>query len=596
MFRFAGFELDPQRAELRGPDGEAIKLRPKSYDMLLVFVANAGRVISKTELLEAVWPNVHVGEDSLFQCVREIRVALGDEQRELIKLVSGKGYLFDADVVAGPKQTASAAPVASTTAGSAVAALPAAAPSIAREIAAAATPKRRFPFGLRGPATLALGLGVCAIIGLAVAAPMLRNGIAPERRTTAEPKPLTVIVMPMTAATDDPQLAALTANVTDRLTDGLAKIDNIRVIAGRPPIPPGAALAAISVSVEAATVRTNADFVVDAKLQRGERGFDIEARLTSPAGEVRWAGNASIVIDNIDLDLQQSRLAAGVGHQLARRINALAHSGAPPNSDGKPSTSAKVAVEQATALMNQTNRERFKTAQAMLEKARAEEPDNVEIDVALAAVMMRGIQMVWYTPEEKDAAEREGQAVIERAVRTRPNYIPVLESYCRFLNATNQFVESLVVCAKVMAFDPWDGIGLYHMGLAHMQLGRFEDALASFKQANQYDTPQVSRWTWPLGIGMMHTLMGHDAEAIPWLQRSIAITSATGRTHMILASAYWSIGRQEEAKTVLAKALELRPGSTAENIALPRKNASQAYLKAAGRIRKNLIEAGLPEK
>ena len=37
MFRFAGFELDQQRAELRGPDGGAIKLRPKTFEMLRLF-------------------------------------------------------------------------------------------------------------------------------------------------------------------------------------------------------------------------------------------------------------------------------------------------------------------------------------------------------------------------------------------------------------------------------------------------------------------------------------------------------------------------------------------------------------------------------
>jgi len=95
---FAGFELDQERARLRGPDGEAIKLRPKSFDMLQLFATNAGHVLSKQDLIEAIWPKVHVGDDSLFQCIREIRTALGDEERQLIKLVSGRGYLFEAEV------------------------------------------------------------------------------------------------------------------------------------------------------------------------------------------------------------------------------------------------------------------------------------------------------------------------------------------------------------------------------------------------------------------------------------------------------------------------------------------------------------------
>ena len=113
VFRFASFELDERRAELRGPDGEAIRLRPKTFEMLRLFAANAGHVLSKQELMEAVWPNVHVSEDGLFQCIREIRAALGDDQRQTIKLVSGRGYLFAVEVSvepAGPTASAEAAP------------------------------------------------------------------------------------------------------------------------------------------------------------------------------------------------------------------------------------------------------------------------------------------------------------------------------------------------------------------------------------------------------------------------------------------------------------------------------------------------------
>src|SRR5688572_3046045 len=98
LLRFAGFELDEQRAEVRGPDGAVVKLRPKAFEMLRVLVANAGRVLSKEELIAAVWRSVHVTDDSLFQCVRDLREALGDDERRLIKVVPGRGYLFAAEV------------------------------------------------------------------------------------------------------------------------------------------------------------------------------------------------------------------------------------------------------------------------------------------------------------------------------------------------------------------------------------------------------------------------------------------------------------------------------------------------------------------
>ena len=98
MLRFSGFELDSERAELRRPDGETVKLRPKTLEILRLLAGNAGRVLSKQQLMEAAWPNIHVGEDSLFQCIREIRTALGDDKRQVVRVISGRGYLFQAEV------------------------------------------------------------------------------------------------------------------------------------------------------------------------------------------------------------------------------------------------------------------------------------------------------------------------------------------------------------------------------------------------------------------------------------------------------------------------------------------------------------------
>ena len=89
VHRFAGFEFDAQQAALRRPGGEIVRLRPKPLNMLQFLITNAGRVVTKQELMEAVWPNVHVGEDSLFQCIREIRSAIGDDRLQ----EQGQGYV-----------------------------------------------------------------------------------------------------------------------------------------------------------------------------------------------------------------------------------------------------------------------------------------------------------------------------------------------------------------------------------------------------------------------------------------------------------------------------------------------------------------------
>ena len=562
MLGFAGFELDQQRAELRGPDGKAIRLRPKTFDLLRLFAANPGRVLSKQELMTAVWPDVHVSEDSLFQCVRELRTALGDDKRQLIKVVSGRGYLFEAEV----SDTAVLVAQEEAAIGQPASVEPdtKAAPETKSEPA-----KRRLDFGMRRSAALAAVAGL-AIAGLAIAAPILRPGFIFARG------PATITVMPLADASNDPLAAQMAASVTGRLTDGLARIGTIRVL-----IPHTAA--------------TQADLVVTGELDKTEQSWSLRARMTETAtGEVKWTVSLAVDLTDADVQLQQSRLAAGIGHTLALRINGLLNSDK-RSADGLPAGNAKVAIEQATASINQTTPERFRAAQAMLEKALADGPDNVDLQVALAAFQLRGIQLVWYSPAERDAAESNAKTMLERALRARPNQIPVLEAYCRFLTTTNRFVESLVACARTLTHDPWNGIALYHIGLAQIRLGRFEDALTTFKQADRFDTPQVARWTWMLGAGWVYMLMGRAEDALPWLQRSIAITPASGRPHMLLAAAYQQLGRTAEAGAALAKALELRPGSTASNVPPPTRNASPVYLEASERIIQLMIAAGLPE-
>jgi adenylate cyclase len=92
--RFGSFTLDLDRLCLRGPSGRAY-LRPKSFEVLRYLVEHAGRVVTKEEMLNAIWPDVTVGDESLTQCVSEVRRAIGDENQSIIKTVPRRGYLMD---------------------------------------------------------------------------------------------------------------------------------------------------------------------------------------------------------------------------------------------------------------------------------------------------------------------------------------------------------------------------------------------------------------------------------------------------------------------------------------------------------------------
>src|SRR6266849_11041766 len=90
----AGLTLDLRREELRDAAGTRIELQNRSFAVLRHLATNAGRVVTKDELLEVNWPGVTVTEDSLTQCISEIRRALGDAGRDLIRTVPRRGYMI----------------------------------------------------------------------------------------------------------------------------------------------------------------------------------------------------------------------------------------------------------------------------------------------------------------------------------------------------------------------------------------------------------------------------------------------------------------------------------------------------------------------
>ena len=80
-------------------DGAMVPLRPKSFDVLVYLVQHPGRLVSKAELIDNVWRDVAVTENSLVQCIKDIRQVLDDGAQTKIETVSKRGYLFAPAVI-----------------------------------------------------------------------------------------------------------------------------------------------------------------------------------------------------------------------------------------------------------------------------------------------------------------------------------------------------------------------------------------------------------------------------------------------------------------------------------------------------------------
>lgn len=97
VLRFDAFTLDQaRRALFRG--GAELELRSQSFDVLSYLVEHAGQLVSKQDLFETVWGGAARTDDSLVQCIKDIRQALGDSDHRIIKTVHRRGYVFVAEV------------------------------------------------------------------------------------------------------------------------------------------------------------------------------------------------------------------------------------------------------------------------------------------------------------------------------------------------------------------------------------------------------------------------------------------------------------------------------------------------------------------
>jgi adenylate cyclase len=99
VYGFNSCALDLSRGCLR-VDGKETSLRPKSFEALRYLVENSGRLILKDELIKALWPDTAATDESLTNCIAEVRRAIGDRDQTIIRTLPRRGYIFTVEVTA----------------------------------------------------------------------------------------------------------------------------------------------------------------------------------------------------------------------------------------------------------------------------------------------------------------------------------------------------------------------------------------------------------------------------------------------------------------------------------------------------------------
>ena len=237
------WRLDGGTGELQhdGPPPESQRIEPKVAEVLVYLARRAGQVVSREELLSAVWPGVVVGDDALTQAIIKLRKALGDDARRpaYIETLSKRGYRLIAPVAVAEEPARIAMPLAAKDAApaGAMATDSAATPVPVEPLAQAATtpattaaqPARRWRWVAWGGGLAALAIATVLGLGIHHSWHWPSGGNETPRTAPAEALPV-IAVLPLVNASGNPAREFFSDGVTDEIIHALGRYAGLRVI------------------------------------------------------------------------------------------------------------------------------------------------------------------------------------------------------------------------------------------------------------------------------------------------------------------------------------------------------------------------------
>jgi adenylate cyclase len=516
--RFGAFTLDRGRASLTGPSGD-LPLRPKAYDVLLYLVDHRDRVVSKDELMEAVWPNVFVTENSLVQCVSDIRAALGEEGPSILKTVARRGYMFAAPVTV---------PVAATAEPPAAAADPAVAAASARR------PLR--------PLLLA-GLVILALAGLGGTWWWSADG---EPESVASTGRLSIAVLPLAAF--DSGNDYLADGLTEDIIGALARFPELAVLAPRTV----AAYKGRAPAREEIARDLKVRYFAEGSVRQSGGKLRLSMRLAdAQSGTLIWsdqydtdADQLIVVRDDIVRNVTGS-LAVRMTNSEQARLMAR-----PP-----ASLEAYDLVLRGRHLLSRLTRTATSNARTAFERAVELDPNYAPAYVGLGRADLVAVHLGW-TPDPAGTLRR-AEARARKAVAIdefNPAAQVLLGRIHARLGEYDRAVETLRHALELNPSDPETYAGL---GDALLWSGEIDEARQMLEIATRLDPRLPSQELFNLGAA--YFLLAEYDRAAQVFERAVAREDGNPFIHAMLAAIYAKAGRREEALREVAEVRRQNP-------------------------------------
>jgi TolB-like protein len=528
-YLFEDYAFDTDRRELhRGP--AVVSVAPLAFDLLEYLIRNRERVVSKDEVLKAIWKGRIVSDEALTTRLNAARGAIGDsgEKQHLIKTLPRKGFRF-----VGAVQEAQRYASAQAAAGG--------------------------PGGVPNSNGASLN---------ALSAP-----------------PLSIVVLPFANIGGDPEQDYFADGVTESLTTDLSRIRGLFVIARNSAF----SYKGKSIDVRQVGRELNVRYVLEGSVQGSGNRLRVNVQLVdAETANHLWAERFDKPVADL-FDMQDeivSRLANTLSTQIieaeARRAERSLH----PNS-------MDLNFQGRAWWHKGPTPEHMTQARGFFERALALDPENVEAMVGMASVdvAVGGALLT----DDKIAVCSAAEANAIKALSLAPNHAEAHLVLGVVYIFTNRAAQGIAECEQALMLNP--NIADVHsaIGIGKCFMGQAAETEGHIREALRLSPRDIGAHWWLYCVGRAKIQLGADAEAVPWLRRSIEANRNFPLAHFALAAALALIDAVDEARAAAKIGLSLNPGFTIRRFRVGASSDNPSYLAGLERICVGLRLAGVPE-
>ena len=508
-------------------DGEMVALPPKDLETLLVLVEKAGRIVSKEELLEKVWPGVFIEEGNLARRVFNLRQALGDtpDGGKYIETIPRRGYRFVAPVQ-GDSASSASTPLAE-------------APSEEPRLPAQPGHKRRVWFSLVALAVVTLA----AILG--------GQHFRLTRNSSSQRAMLAVL--PFENLSADAHDDYLADGLTEEMIAQLGQLQPARLgVIARTST---ARYKHTKETVAQIAQELGAGYLLEGSIRRAGDRVRVTAQLIEATEQTHlWAETYERPLTDV-LRIQRE-IAEKVTHSLSIQLLP---------SDANVSANADVDLETYDKYLLGLHELRLGTRESVnrsiqyFQDAISKNPKSARLYVALSQAYTAATT---YYSSPTEVMPRAKEAAL-RAAELDPN---LADAHVK-LGYVHLFYDRDWPAAEKeyrRALDINPSLPEAQLGYADYlaTLGRFDEALSRVQQAYLYDPLSVESRNEDLWI---YYFSGRIPETVEQCRKTIELAPGSGIAYAVLAMAHAKLGRRDE--TLRAAEEAVRVGNSPSGLA-----------------------------